>query len=110
MEVLAAQRVVLLLGAAVAGPDGILSEQLPASPPAADTWGEDLALLTHPDFELLAVDESIRELISQGSPLSEIRQMARKQGMRTLAEDGQRLIDAGLTSEIEVQRVVQGAF
>ena len=43
-------------GVAGSGTDGIVSEQLPAAPAAAGTWDEDLALLTHPDFELLAVD------------------------------------------------------
>ena len=38
------------------GPDTIVSEQLPPSPPAADSWDGDLALLTHPDFDLLAAD------------------------------------------------------
>jgi len=61
-------------------------------------------------FELLPVEEPIRELISLCAPLSEIRQAARSCGMKTLKEDGQRLIEAGLTSAIEVHRVVQGAI
>ena len=52
----ATTRLAVPAGAVGAGPDGIVSEQLPESPPAAGTWDEDLALLTHPDFELLAAD------------------------------------------------------
>src|SRR5690554_4954853 len=37
-----------------AGPDRILSEELSSPPPSASPWDDDLALLTHPDFELLA--------------------------------------------------------
>lgn len=61
-------------------------------------------------FELLTVNETIRELISGGAPLTDIRQAARASGMRTLAEDGRRLVDLGVTCEMEVHRVVQGAF
>lgn len=35
------------------GPEGIVREDLPPAP-AADTWDEDLQLLAHPDFEMLA--------------------------------------------------------
>ncbi len=35
------------------GPEGIVREELPATP-AAGTWDADLLLLAHPDFELLA--------------------------------------------------------
>jgi len=51
---------VLWTGAAPAGPDAgpdrILSETLSPPPPPASAWDDDLALLTHPDFELLAAD------------------------------------------------------
>ncbi len=69
-------------------------------------------------FELLVVDERLRELISANAPLSGIRSAAREKAgnerhghspMRTLAEDGQRLVEAGKTSAAEVQRVVQGS-
>lgn len=61
-------------------------------------------------FELLTVDETIRELINHGAALADIRAAARKGGMRTLAEDGQRLVERGVTNEMEVKRVVQGAL
>ena len=53
-------------------------------------------------FELLLVDETIRELIGANAGLSEIRQAARQlfngHRMRTLREDGDRLVEAGITS------------
>ncbi len=65
-------------------------------------------------FELLLVDERVCELISSRAALSAIRNAARNADppappLRTLAEDGQRLVEAGVTSSLEVQRVVQGA-
>ena len=62
-------------------------------------------------FELLLMDANIRELVTAQAPLSSIRSAARSTDppMRTLAEDGQRLVAAGLTNLLEVQRVVQGA-
>jgi general secretion pathway protein E len=56
-------------------------------------------------FELLTVDESLRHEISTGATASKIRRIAQRSGMRTLREDGQRLLDAGLTSRTEIERV-----
>jgi general secretion pathway protein E len=60
-------------------------------------------------FELMVIDEPIRELISRGAPLAEIRSVSRAGGLRTLREEGQRLVAAGRTTEAEVRRVVEGA-
>jgi len=59
-------------------------------------------------FELLTVDDTIRSLITSGRPLAEIRQAARANGLRTLAEEGIRLREAGVTSRLEIRRVVEG--
>lgn len=59
-------------------------------------------------FELLTVHEGVRERISRGATAAEIRAAARASGMRTLVEEGRRLIAAGLTTEAEVLRVVHG--
>ncbi|MFO0787131.1 MAG: GspE/PulE family protein [Phycisphaerales bacterium] len=59
-------------------------------------------------FELLMVDDAMRDLISQGSHVAEIRARAAERGMRTLLEEGQRLIEQGLTDSFEVRRVLQG--
>jgi type II secretory ATPase GspE/PulE/Tfp pilus assembly ATPase PilB-like protein len=37
-----------------------------------------------------------------------IREAARGAGMRTLEEEGRRLVEEGVTTEVEVTRVVQG--
>jgi len=58
-------------------------------------------------FELMPLDERLRQLISVGAPLSEIRSAARQAGMRTLGEEGQRLVAEGITIPLEVHRVVQ---
>jgi general secretion pathway protein E len=61
-------------------------------------------------FELIAVEEAIRELISAGAPLAQIRAEARSGGTRTLREDGEYLAQAGITTMAEVHRVVHGAL
>ena len=63
-------------------------------------------------FELLSIDEQLRELISHSAAGSEIRREAMAGGMRTLAQHGEELIRQRRTSELEVQRVVvlPGAF
>ncbi len=58
-------------------------------------------------FELLLVDEPIRELITRGASASQIRNAARAAGMRTLGEEGQRLVREGITTAVEAARVVQ---
>ncbi len=57
-------------------------------------------------FELLVVDDLIRELILKRASAEEIRQCARNQGMVTLYEDGVSKVQAGLTTEEEVRRVI----
>jgi general secretion pathway protein E/type IV pilus assembly protein PilB len=56
-------------------------------------------------FEMMTMDESLRELILKSRSLVELRQAARQQGLRSLAEDGWRLVSAGVTSFEEVLRV-----
>jgi len=55
-------------------------------------------------FEMLTVNEAIRELIDVGEPAGAIRDRAVQQGMRTLREDGLRSIFTGATSVEEVIR------
>jgi general secretion pathway protein E len=59
-------------------------------------------------FELLVVDEPMRERVIRGAGAVELRRVARDAGMRTLEEEGRRLIDEGVTTQAEVTRVVQG--
>ncbi|MCX8031184.1 MAG: type II secretion system ATPase GspE [Thermodesulfovibrionales bacterium] len=58
-------------------------------------------------FELLVVDDDIRRLILKNADSNEIRELARKKGMRTLLEDGIEKIKAGVTTLSEVLRVTQ---
>jgi len=60
-------------------------------------------------FELMVIDEALRGLISRRAELTEIRQAAKASGLRTLRDEGRRLIDEGRTSIAEVERVTGGA-
>jgi type II secretion system protein E len=61
-------------------------------------------------FELLLIDEDIRELINQRATVRLIRESAMKSGMRTLREDGLNKAIAGITTLDEVMRVTQSGF
>ena len=57
-------------------------------------------------FELMVVDDTIRDLINRQAPTLQIRRQARERGMRTLFEDALDKVQAGVTSFEEVRRVV----
>ena len=59
----------------------------------------------HAIFEWMDTDEEIRQLILNSASTDQIRAAARKAGMRTLAEDGWRLVAAGVTTVEEVLSV-----
>jgi type II secretion system protein E len=56
-------------------------------------------------FEWMDSNAELRELILRSAPADTLRDVARRAGMRTLAEDGRRLIEAGLTTIDEVLSV-----
>jgi general secretion pathway protein E/type IV pilus assembly protein PilB len=56
-------------------------------------------------FELMRVGERLRELILTTRSVAKLRDVAREEGMRSLAEDGLRLVAEGVTSIEEVLRV-----
>jgi general secretion pathway protein E len=58
-------------------------------------------------FELLIIDDDIKELITKRSPAHLIKQAAAQKGMSTLREDGLRKALAGDTTLQEVCRVTQ---
>jgi type II secretory ATPase GspE/PulE/Tfp pilus assembly ATPase PilB-like protein len=58
-------------------------------------------------FELLALDDDLREAIVRGASRLELRTMAEAHGMRPLRVDGWSKAEAGLTTVEEVLRVVQ---
>ena len=57
--------------------------------------------------ELFAMDEQMNETILSGADATTLHNVARRQGMFTLYEDGLRKVAAGLTSLDEVLRVTQ---
>ncbi|HSX66080.1 GspE/PulE family protein [Nocardioides sp.] len=57
-------------------------------------------------YELLAVTDEVREQIIDRVPQDEMRKLARSQGMRTLQEQGARLVADGLTTPAEVMRSI----
>jgi general secretion pathway protein E len=58
-------------------------------------------------YELLLVDEAVRQLILKQADAVAIRQAAISQGMQTMAEDGWRKVAQGMTTTQEVLRVTQ---
>jgi len=58
-------------------------------------------------FELLEIDDGIRELIRNGQPISAVRAMARKNGMLYLQEISLQKVMEGTTSMNEMLRVLR---
>ena len=56
-------------------------------------------------FEIMAISDEIRHLIYQSVSSNEIRDAARKIGMKTLREDGLRKAELGITTLEEILRV-----
>jgi type II secretory ATPase GspE/PulE/Tfp pilus assembly ATPase PilB-like protein len=56
-------------------------------------------------FELMTMTPPIRQVLLRGGSSVEIKNLARKDGMRTLLEDGWRVVLEGTTSPAEVLRV-----
>jgi general secretion pathway protein E len=59
-------------------------------------------------FELLTISEAMRQQISIVAPLTALREQAAADGMTSLGEAGARLVAAGRTTAVEVERVVHG--
>ena len=58
-------------------------------------------------FELVTITDDMRDAIASRAPRSRMRALAAESGMMTLAEDGWRKAQLGLTTVEEVARVVQ---
>ena len=58
-------------------------------------------------FELLTVDDAVRNLIHDRSGETLLRQAAQQRGMQSLRDDGQRLVQLGITSAQELLRVTR---
>ena len=60
-------------------------------------------------FELMEVNNAIRELAYDRAPLGELRRAAKASGMRSLLDDGKSKIRAGVTTPDELVRITQVA-
>ena len=58
-------------------------------------------------FEMMAISHPIRQKILQHCSSVELKQIAQKEGMRTLSQDGWRMVEAGVTSPDEILRVTK---
>jgi general secretion pathway protein E len=58
-------------------------------------------------YELMVADEAVRGLIHNRAAESELQAAAAANGLRSMREDGERLIQAGITSLEEVLRVTR---
>ncbi|HTE17279.1 MAG TPA: type II secretion system protein GspE, partial [Armatimonadota bacterium] len=56
--------------------------------------------------EMMTINEETAELMVRRAPVTEVRNAARANGMKTLQEDGLRKMLAGITTPEEIQRVV----
>ena len=58
-------------------------------------------------FEMMELDDEIRQRIMNSEDASQLTQAARRNGMRNLREDGWMKVRDGLTTVDEVMRVTQ---
>ena len=58
-------------------------------------------------YELMAVDDKVRGLIHSRAAESQIFVAAEAGGLRSMREDGERLVEEGITSPEEVMRVTR---
>ncbi|MFA6046881.1 MAG: GspE/PulE family protein, partial [Phycisphaerales bacterium] len=59
-------------------------------------------------YELLAVDDQLRDIIARNPNVSEFRRLCIERGMVTLRADGLRKVSKGITTVQEVLRVTEG--
>lgn len=60
-------------------------------------------------FELLVVDEPMREAIGHGATAQRLRELAKAAGTRSLHDIASGLVASGTTTEAEVRRVLGDA-
>jgi general secretion pathway protein E len=58
-------------------------------------------------FELLVADDTVQSLIHNRAPESQIFVAGEQGGLRSMREDGERLVKAGVTSRAELLRVTR---
>lgn len=57
-------------------------------------------------YEILTLDDELRDRIGGGASMLEIRRLVRSKGMQTIAHHGAELVSAGLTTAEEILRVL----
>jgi type II secretory ATPase GspE/PulE/Tfp pilus assembly ATPase PilB-like protein len=57
-------------------------------------------------YELMRMSDDIRRLIAQSSDAVAVREIAIREGMRTMSDDARLKIEAGLTTDEELRRVL----
>jgi len=58
-------------------------------------------------FELMELNDELRQMIMTNADSGKLTEIARRQGMRNLREDGWMKVSQGLTTASEVTRVTQ---
>jgi len=58
-------------------------------------------------FELLVINDELRDLLREKAPASKIKMAAKRNGMLTMRQEGIRLLAQGITSVEELERVVK---
>ena len=61
-------------------------------------------------YELLALDDTYRDIITKSPTVTELRRLCKERGMVTLREDGFRKVRAGQTTIDEVMRVTEATM
>ena len=58
-------------------------------------------------YELLTIDEEIKEAIHKRIPENQLRNLSKQKGMIAMKDDGSRWIEKGITSPSEIVRVTK---
>ncbi|KPK77223.1 MAG: hypothetical protein AMJ79_04010 [Phycisphaerae bacterium SM23_30] len=61
-------------------------------------------------YELLAIDDTYRDIITKNPTVTELRRLCKERSMVNLREDGFRKVNAGLTTIDEVMRVTESVI
>jgi type IV pilus assembly protein PilB len=61
-------------------------------------------------YELLTVDDQLRDVVARNPNVSEFRRMCLERGMTSLREDGMRKVSQGLTTIQEILRVTEASI
>src|SRR4029078_13335841 len=60
-------------------------------------------------YELLVMDDSLRDMVTQNPDVVQLRKLCRERGLVTLRDDGMQKVMKGLTSVDEILRVTENA-